>query len=226
MATKSKPRKNRRSDLNYETAIYKVLKQVHPDTGITDVAKKSVDRIIVSMGNQMAKLAAQLARRNERATITSREVQTAIRLILPGELAKHGVSEGTKAVTKFNASLADYDGPRPKGGPKSKPQSKSSRAGLQLQFSRGKRALKEQSGNMNTGESAAVYLVAVLEYLTAEILELSGNAAMDLKVKRITERHLRLAVSGDEELDTLFKHYVLGGGVIPHIHKGFLPDKE
>uniref|UniRef100_A0A3B4Z1A7 Histone H2B n=1 Tax=Seriola lalandi dorsalis TaxID=1841481 RepID=A0A3B4Z1A7_SERLL len=39
-----------------------------------------------------------------RSTITSREIQTAVRLLLPGELAKHAVSEGTKAVTKYTSS--------------------------------------------------------------------------------------------------------------------------
>ncbi|CAL8316543.1 unnamed protein product [Arctogadus glacialis] len=46
----------------------------------------------------------KLAHYNKRSTITSREIQTAVRLLLPGELAKHAVSEGTKAVTKYTSS--------------------------------------------------------------------------------------------------------------------------
>ena len=91
---------------SYSSYIYKVLKQVHPDTGISKKAMSIMDSFVHDLFERLAGEAGRLARYNKRHTITSREIQTAVRLILPGELAKHAVSEGTKAVTKYNSSTS------------------------------------------------------------------------------------------------------------------------
>ena len=88
----------------YSTYIYKVLKQVHPDTGISNKAMGIMNSFVGDIFERIANEASKLASYNKKSTITSREIQTAVRLILPGELAKHAVSEGTKAVTKFTSS--------------------------------------------------------------------------------------------------------------------------
>ena len=89
---------------SYSSYIYKVLKQVHPDTGISSKAMSIMNSFINDAFERIAVEAGKLVRYNKKGTLSSREIQTAVRLILPGELAKHAVSEGTKAVTKFSSS--------------------------------------------------------------------------------------------------------------------------
>ena len=91
---------------SYASFIYKVLKQVHPETGVSHKGMQILTAFVHDLFERLATEAGRIARFNKRQTITSREIQTACRLVLPGELAKHAVSEGTKAMAKFNASLA------------------------------------------------------------------------------------------------------------------------
>ncbi|PIA54946.1 hypothetical protein AQUCO_00901093v1 [Aquilegia coerulea] len=103
----SSDKKKKRSKKNVETYkiyIFKVLKQVHPDIGISSKAMGIMNSFINDIFEKLAQESSRLARYNKKPTITSREIQTAVRLVLPGELAKHAVSEGTKAVTKFTSS--------------------------------------------------------------------------------------------------------------------------
>jgi histone H2A len=116
---------------------------------------------------------------------------------------------------------------RAKGGKaKSKPKSRSSRAGLQFPVGRIHRLLRKGSFGGRVGAGAPVYLAAVLEYLAAEILELAGNAARDNKKTRINPRHLQLAVRNDEELNKLLGGVTIAqGGVLPNINANLLPKK-
>ncbi|XP_043461363.1 histone H2B [Leptopilina heterotoma] len=96
--------KRKKRKESYAIYIYKVLKQVHPDTGVSSKAMNIMNSFVNDIFERIASESSRLAHYNKRSTITSREIQTAVRLLLPGELAKHAVSEGTKAVTKYTSS--------------------------------------------------------------------------------------------------------------------------
>lgn len=100
----SEKKRRRKRRESYSIYIYKVLKQVHPDTGVSSKAMSIMNSFVNDIFERIAAEASRLAHYNKRSTITSREIQTAVRLLLPGELAKHAVSEGTKAVTKYTSS--------------------------------------------------------------------------------------------------------------------------
>lgn len=114
-----------------------------------------------------------------------------------------------------------------RGDDAKKSTSKSAKAGLQFPVARLGRYLKQGRYAQRVGAGAPVYLAAVLEYLTAEILELSGNAARDNKRARIIPRHIQLAVRNDEELNKLLGSVTIAsGGVLPNIHAVLLPKKS
>ena len=101
--------------------------------------------------------------------------------------------------------------------------SRAARAGLQFPVGRIARFMKQGRHAARVGAGAPVYLAAVLEYLSAEVLELAGNAAKDGRKTRITPRHIQLAIRNDEELARMMQNTTIAaGGVLPSIHPSLL----
>nr|XP_002813319.3 histone H2B type 1-K-like [Pongo abelii] len=104
-AQKKDGKKHKRSrKASYSVYLYKVLRQVHSDTGISSKAMGIMNSFVNHIFERVAGETSCLAHYNKRSTITSREIQTAVRLLLLGEVAKHAVSEGTKAITKYTSA--------------------------------------------------------------------------------------------------------------------------
>ena len=208
--------------------IRRVLSQVHPDTSITKHTLMQLNDFIIVLAREISCLAHKGAMHNKNVTVTSREIMYAIKILFPEELLKHAISEGTKAVTKWNAEVSDND-PKPKNY-KNKKETTQRKAGLTFSVKRCEKQLRIYGGGKSrVGKSAPIYLAAVLEYISAEILELSGNAARDNKLVKITARHLLLAIFNDEELSKLINilHVEFSGsGVLPKIQELLIPEHK
>ena len=96
---KAHSKKNRKE--TFSVYLYKVLKQVHNDTGISKRSMQIMNSFIVDIFEKIAMEASKLVRYNKKHTLSAREIQSAVKLLLPGELAKHAIIEGAKAVNKI-----------------------------------------------------------------------------------------------------------------------------
>ena len=199
----------------FNNYIKKVSKQVHPDSQLASTTKSNINIALIVIAKAIVKNAEKIVDAKNAQTVTSREIQSAVRTVLPGQLSNHAICEAVKVITKFNST---------NGGSKNNRVSITSRTGLNFSPSAAKRFF-----NGRSGATAKMYLAAVLEYLTAEMLELAGNCSRDYKKIKITPRHLMIAVYNDEELDTLFKRnniQIIGGGIIEYVPSSFLPEKD
>lgn len=218
---------------SYESYIYKVLKQVHPDVSITQQSMGVFSSLVEDIRERVTTEAGKLAKSNKRQTISAREIQTAVKLIFSGDLGIHAVSEGTKAVTKYVASANnDKTGIKIKKDQKKnlleKKRMKSSMAGLQFPVARVFKSIKDGNYAKRVGIGAGVFLAAILEYISAEVLELAGNNCKDAKPARarILPNDINMALKNDVELNILFDNvYIPSGGVVPSINIALLKKK-
>lgn len=100
-----RPRKTKKKrNETFSLYIYKVLKQVHPEKGISKKAMNIMNSMVYDIFDQIALQAAQLIRYTRKRTLSFKEIQTCVKLLLPGELAEHAIAEGSRAVGKYIAS--------------------------------------------------------------------------------------------------------------------------
>ncbi|KAG7035420.1 hypothetical protein SDJN02_02216, partial [Cucurbita argyrosperma subsp. argyrosperma] len=168
-----KKKRSKKSIETYKIYIFKVLKQVHPDIGISSKAMGIMNSFINDIFEKLAQESSKLARYNKKPTITSREIQTAVRLVLPGELAKHAVSEGTKAAEKKPAEkkpAAEKPAEEKKSVAEKAPAEKKPKAGKKLPKEGGAAAVdKKKKRSKKSVETYKIYIFKVLKQVHPDI---------------------------------------------------------
>jgi histone H2A len=206
-------------DINFKIYISQILRQVHPDTQISADVKELISSLLNNVGNKIASEAVFLVGHCGAKTVSQRAVESSVKLNIPSNMARHALIEGRKACIKYEGTNA---------GSTRKPITAAKRAGIQIPPSRARKLIENNlSKGFSISQLGCVYLAAVLEYLSAEILELSGNAARDNRRSTINSQHLQHAIRSDDELDKLLRDVAIpGGGILPNIHAILLKKKS
>lgn len=206
--------KSEHERLNFRTNTYRVLKQVHPDRGIASLAKESLNLMLHDLGRRVVCKANELVKHSKKRTITGNEIIYGAKLVVPGELFRHAEAEMVKTLTRARNAA---------GGTRARPINRSAQVGLVFSVSRTENLIRANT-QYRVGASASVALSAMLEYISAEMLELSGNAAYANKKTTIHLSHLNQAIQSDVDLKEMFGHMVQ---VVPHshIHHELLPTR-
>lgn len=199
----SRKRRPRREP-SFGSAVLKVLKCIHPGLSISTKAMAICCSLLSDSFSRLIVEVKLLHRMRKMATLTSREAMYAVRLVFVGETAKYAVAEGCKATTKFLSSSP---------GSRDARVSRSVRGGLHLPTGRIERDIRELCVGVRIQASMPIFITAALEYIIAEVLELSGNVCLLIKSKRILPRHICMAIRNDNELNRLFPGAFQGGGL-------------
>ncbi|KHJ47673.1 core histone H2A/H2B/H3/H4 [Trichuris suis] len=93
---------NSSRDRMFSLYVYKILKQVHPDTSISSTAMSIMNSFVNDVLDRIGKEASHLTRYGKRCTMSSEDIQTAVRLLLPGDLRDDAIRAGKKAVSMYN----------------------------------------------------------------------------------------------------------------------------
>ena len=197
---------------SYVTHIDKVLKNVlSPELSLTGDGKDSINNIVMFLLNRLMVHINTLLMTTKKKTITTRDVSTAVCLEFPTDVATRVTKRANKAVAAYKKSLKAEG--KKKGDQKS--VTKSVRAGLLFPVKRTLNLMAARSLVYRKSDSSAVFMSAILEAVTSDILTHAGSVAKQNKKARINPRHILLGVNQDPMLADVLSDVVLSGGVIP-----------
>lgn len=198
----------------FETYISKVLKQINNHNGITSNAKQQLNSFLCIFLKHIVSIISELTLSAKKKTITIKEIENALKIVLFGELLNCCCQEGNKACDVYTKSNEI------KG-------SRQTRANIIFPPSIIEKFLRHS--NLMIANMSPIYLAAVLEFITYEIIDMSISYCNQNKHSRITIRDIELAVRNDTEINILLKKCninFLGGGVVPYIHSSLVNKKQ
>jgi histone H3/H4 len=178
---------------SYRSYTRKLLIQYHADLTITDSAKQVIEGLVLDILQRIVKETAdRIVPTTTRKGVQRSDIETAVRLVLPREMADYALKAVSSAAKKYTSY---------KRG--SRVESDSAKAGLIFPVSRMKRLLETRFPVVSP--HAAVALAAAVEYVVAEVVDQSGECALQQKRRSVTSRCVMLAIRGDDEgLSALF----------------------
>ena len=199
----------------FETYISKVLKQISTSNGITNNAKQQLNSILCYIIKHISILTVKLTMAGKKKTISLKEIENSLILVLSGKLLENSLKEGQKSCSNISNNENNNIN-----------SSRQNKAGIIFPPSLVEKFLRDfGSSNVMIGNLSPIFLASVLEYICFEILDLSVNYCKENKHIRIIVRDLELSVRNDYELNNLFVKLnisFLGGGVLPYIHSSLL----
>lgn len=205
-------KKSQCKNLSYKNYIHQLLKKVADDIHISARVVSQLNVIVRIMANVISEKARILTRNCEKQTVTVKEIMSSICLVIPQELLKNVHTDATHAIT-------DYGSDNKQPGPRSKAH----KAGIIFPPHLAEKSLRQNGTcGLSIGDTATVYLAAVLQSLVSQILDKVIVKTREAKKITINIRHLFLGVYKDENLAILFNNLglkILGGGSTPNIHK-------
>ena len=200
--------------MTYKYSFTSIANQISRDLDIIDSTSNLINNLIIRLATKIITGANKISILSKKKIISVEDIKTSVLIIINRELAKYSISDGTKAVMKY------------RNRNKRTKMNIEEHSGLQLSFATTNKLFQNNiTKNKTVYKEAIIYLTAVLEFISAEIIELSHNASNNDK---LLPRHIFIAISNDEELNRIFKGYILGTGTLPNINdpfKGGAPPK-
>jgi histone H3/H4 len=199
--------KNAYVDVQFNTYIYKLLHSLSDGTGLNGESLSTFNNLIKITISKIMENVNKIMSRGTRATISPKEVESALMLTLPEQLASTAIAAGQEAVTSYISHKSE----------KGKAEQRSVRAGLILPVPRIENMMMEIAVAKRKSATAAVYLAAAVQKLMSEVIQMAAKHAAEGKRRRITPRCISMVINTNDEFKTFYGNVLLSGGVVPHI---------